>query len=122
MSYKIAKYTDIIYLQSQLLTTSNKSYMTLAQRQAIELICRYSAQLAQTAKKLTDDPEQQALVRHDMINILTPIVGYVEMLSDGWIGSLNPDQASHVEIIQQSVDALRECILTYRTQQWNASA
>ncbi len=112
----INKYTDIIHLQSRLLMDSDKSYLSLSQRQAIELINRYSTHLAIFARQSHTNQQQLDKIRHELINILTPIVGYVEMLADGWIGTLNPDQSDHVDIIQQSVNMLRNVVLLNNVQ------
>jgi|GEM_PF-6938543 len=116
MSDPIQQYTDIIHIQSRLLMDSNKTYLSMSQRQAIELINRYSSQLAAAAKQASPDDKCYETVRHELINILTPIVGYIEMWMDGWIGKLNPDQSAHVEIIHQSVYELRRVILAYRVE------
>ena len=112
----INKYTDIIHLQSRLLMDSDKSYLSLSQHQAIEFINRYSTHLAGVARQAYNNQHKFEVVRHELINILTPIVGYIEMLSDGWIGIMNPDQCDHVEIVRQSVNALRDVILVHRFQ------
>lgn len=116
MSRTLQQYTDIIHIQSRLLMDSNKTYLSMAQRQAIELINRYSAQLVTSAKQAAPEDKHYDSVRHELINILTPIVGYIEMLSDGWIGKLNPDQVAHIDIIRQSVFELRRVILAYRAE------
>lgn len=112
----INKYTDIIHLQSQMLMDSNQTYLGLAQRQAIELINRYSMQLASVAKQNMQEQSQYDSVRHELINILTPIVGYIEMLSDGWIGVMYPEQKTHIDIIHRSVNNLRDVIMKHQFQ------
>lgn len=112
----INKYTDIIHIQSEMLMSSNQAHLGLAQRQAIELINRYSMQLATIAKQVTVNENEYDNLRHELINLLTPIVGYVEMLSDGWIGVLDSDQQAHIEIIHHSVNDLRDTILKHHFQ------
>lgn len=112
----INQYTDIIHIQSEMLMSSNQTHLGLAQRQAIELINRYSMQLATIAKQVTLNKSEYDSLRHELINLLTPIVGYVEMLSDGWIGALDFDQQAHIEIIHHSVNDLRDAILKHHFQ------
>ncbi len=112
----ILKSKDIIHKQSQLLLESNQNHLPVSQQNAIERISRYASQLAITAQQIGITHDQEIILRHEMINILTPIVGYTEMLADGWVGHLNPDQMQHIELIQHAVGMMRQSILSYRKQ------
>lgn len=114
MPAPIKRYTDVIHIQSKFLMDSKEIFLTLAQRQAIELINRYSLQLATIAEQGVTANASIDDIRHELINYLTPIMGYSEMLFDGWIGELNPDQRSHIEIICQAIRDLRDVILKRR--------
>lgn len=116
MKKLINQYTDIIHIQSRLLMDSDTSYLSLAQRQAIELINRYSTQLAGVARKPSVHSDDFESTRHELINLLTPIVGYIEMLSDGWIGALSVDQTERLNIIHETVYALQDVILAHGFQ------
>lgn len=116
MSDLIKHYTDIIYMQSRLLTDCSQVYMNLGQRKAIENVNAYTQELIkflnnheQTHPHLTEES-----MRHELINLLTPIVGYVDMLADEWIGSLNPEQFQHVDLIYQNVHSLQQYVLSQR--------
>lgn len=116
MSETINKYTDIIRVQSQLLTDSKLTHMSLAQRQAIELINRYAVQIVNMTNAYESGTSNMDCdrLRHELINTLTPIVGYSEMLVDEWIGTLATNQQKHVEIIHQNVQSLRTYIQSYQ--------
>ncbi|MEM9953975.1 MAG: histidine kinase dimerization/phospho-acceptor domain-containing protein [Chloroflexota bacterium] len=110
----IVQYTDIIRIQTRSLVDSDKTYLTTTQREAIERIHQYTEQLAFTANRVAHTSDEHKAIRHELINILTPIIGYIEMLADGWMGRLNPDQMAHVDIVQHASQALRGIILTQR--------
>lgn len=109
----ISRYTDIICVQSQLLTDGDV-YLSATQHQAVKKVVLYTNELLaflkdhhQTHPHLTEET-----IRHEIINFLTPIVGYIDMLADEWIGCLAPNQQSHVEIIYESVHGLRKYVLS----------
>lgn len=105
--------TEIIHKQTILLANDKSP---LSQQDVVNRINRYCTQLTITAQFVATDEDQQIAQRHELINILTPIMGYVEMLADGWIGKLNPDQEQHIDLIQHAVDHMRQSILAFRYQ------
>jgi signal transduction histidine kinase len=82
------------------------------QRQAVATIVRYAGELdnmVSTMSALT--PERMGkMIRHEFLNLLTPLLGYAEMLREGWIGALDQHQQTLVENISASAHELRDSV------------
>jgi hypothetical protein len=116
MQHLLENYIAIILAQSTLLLEPGSKPLTELQKNSIVLIDRYSQELNRAVKNSENlsELEMQRFVRHELLNILTPIVGYIEMLADGWIGRLSPDQSAHVEIISYAVQDVLSIIASQK--------
>ncbi|NPA92209.1 MAG: hypothetical protein GXO56_00840 [Chloroflexi bacterium] len=51
-----------------------------------------------------------ANISHELRTPLTHLIGYLDLLGDGFLGDLNPDQAKAIEVMQRSADRLYRLI------------
>jgi signal transduction histidine kinase len=112
MQQVLDRYICIILSHSAMLLEPSDTPLSELQRNSISLIQKYTNELynALNTSEALSEQEMLRFMRHELLNLLTPIVGYVEMLQDGWIGKLNPDQSSHIEIISYAVQDVLEII------------
>jgi signal transduction histidine kinase len=112
MQQVLERYIGIILSHSALLLEPSDNPLSDIQRNSIGLIQKYTNELnsAISRSEALSEEEMRRFMRHELLNLLTPIVGYVEMLQDGWIGKLNLDQSSHIEIIAYAVQDVLEII------------
>ena len=112
MQHLLESYFAMILAHSALLLEASDSPLTEIQKSSITLISKYTEELKQSVKKteILSETEMHRFLRHELLNVLTPIVGYIEMLADGWIGKLTPDQAAHIEIIYYAVHDVQSII------------
>lgn len=102
----------IILAHTALLLEPSDNSLTEIQKNSVSLINHYTQELQQAVKQNENlsESEIRRFMRHELLNVLTPIVGYVEMLADGWIGKLSPDQEAHIEIISSAVQDVLQII------------
>ncbi|GAB5494616.1 MAG: hypothetical protein Phog2KO_48310 [Phototrophicaceae bacterium] len=115
MAETIAKYADIIYMQTHILIDPSL-HLNAEQSRVVRCINTHTQQLLnflRTYEHIQPNLTEEN-IRHELINILTPIVGYIDMLADEWIGSLTTQQFNHVELIYQCVQALKQYVLSQR--------
>ena len=112
----ISRYADIIYMQTHILLDPNQVPLNVQQRKAIRSINTHTQDLIEFLKthEETHPHLTEETMRHEIINILTPIVGYIDMLADEWIGKLTAIQFNHVELIYQCVQSLKQYVLSHR--------
>ncbi len=51
-----------------------------------------------------------ANISHELRTPLTHLIGYLDLLGDGFLGDLNPDQTKAIEVMQRSADRLYRLI------------
>ncbi len=85
------------------------------QRQAVATIVRYAGELDTISSDMSAlTPERmRKIIRHEFLNLLTPLLGYAEMLREGWIGTLDQHQQTLVENISRGAQELRD-----RVREW----
>jgi signal transduction histidine kinase len=107
----IANYNKLILSHAALLLESDTALNPM-QLNAVRLIDKYAQELSQSLQDnaALNENDMRRFMRHDMLNLITPILGYGEMLSDAWMGKLNPDQSAHIEIILNAVYDIQELI------------
>lgn len=113
MSKTIYRYTRAIIETSHDLMQADSEHISPSQRQVIDLIDRYTLQLIQAYNQgnLIPVAQRQSYFRHVLIDILTPIVGYTEMLADGWLGQLHAEHADAVRRLLYQVRGLMDYII-----------
>lgn len=108
----IDNYNQLILTHVNVLLDANDTSLNEMQLNSLGLIKKYTQDLTlaiQTNEALPAT-EIARFMRHDLLNLLTPVVGYAEMLSDGWIGKLDAEQSEHMKIILYAVHDLLKLI------------
>ncbi|MEL6308897.1 MAG: hypothetical protein AAFV98_20150 [Chloroflexota bacterium] len=113
MSKTIYRYTRTIIETSHDLMQPDLEHVSPSQRQVIDLIDRYTLQLIQAYNQgnLIPVAQHQHYFRHVLIDILTPIVGYTEMLADGWLGQLHTEHEDAIGRLLYQVRGLMNYII-----------
>jgi signal transduction histidine kinase len=96
----IEDYNKLILTHVAMLLEAKPS-LNAMQLNSIVLIDKYTQELSKSLQQSAQlsESDKRRFIRHDIFNLITPILGYAEMLSDAWLGNLDPDQSAHAEII-----------------------
>lgn len=118
MSDIVGKYADIIYTQAHTLTETNLVCLNPQQCRAVKNIKKNTKSLMiflATYEQTHPNLSKEAL-RHEIIDKLTPIIGYSDMLADEWSENPKDNQVYHFKLINQCVTALRKHLLTQHNE------
>src|SRR5688500_13691611 len=97
----IENYNQLILTHVAMLLEPTDVSLNATQLNSVALIHKYTQELSRSLQESStlSESDMRRYIRHDVFNLITPILGYAEMLSDAWLGKLNPDQQAHAEII-----------------------
>jgi signal transduction histidine kinase len=104
---------DILIYANTIIATSKTllrdSQLSAKQREVIGVISRAANEFVRIYNDCMAMPFEQFAreLRHEIMNPLTPIRGYTEMLLIGMIGTLTPEQQEFVQQIAESGNLLR---------------
>lgn len=83
------------------------------QRMTMRRIHRYVVDLDATFANVGDQLSRQQ--RYQMIDLVTPVQGYVEMLYEGWLGDIHTTLQADIVYLRQLVQQMND-ILTGKDQ------
>lgn len=109
MTNLISRYIHIITQETNVLLKDEINQLNPIQCNTIHSIHEYINQLCVASIMLSEASYNEA-VRHQLLDLLTPISGYVEMLADGWMGELNLEQRDRINLIFAAVHRLTHYI------------
>lgn len=112
MQRLIGNHNQLILKHVNVLLDTDGTKLNELQLSSLTLIKQYTQELAAAIEEKDSVPNNEIarFIRHDLLNLLTPVVGYAEMLSDGWVGALSDEQSEHMQIILHTVHDLLKLI------------
>ena len=111
----INRYIHIVTQESRSLINDKFEKLNPIQAQTIQSIINHSEDLCLFISKL-EEKDTGSTNRHDLLNMITPISGYIDMLSDGWMGDLNEQQHDRIQLISLAVYRLIDYVQSYPTE------
>jgi len=117
----VNRYIYIINHEANTLLENKFETLTPLQNSVILSILKHTDELSSSAS-LLDESHHTNRIRHELLNLITPISGYIAMLSDGWMGDLNEHQLDHVHLIVLAVQRLTEYIRNYTVENTEQAA
>jgi hypothetical protein len=113
MKHLISPYIHVITQETNALMEDKVDELSPMQCKIIHSIHQYTDQLL-IAAETVNETSYDDVERHKLLDLLTPIVGYVEMLADGWMGNFNASQQhERVNLIIAAVRRLADSVRSH---------
>lgn len=112
MSSLVSRYIHVITQETKALMTDNVDKLSSKQCDVIHSIHQYTDQLSLATERIAETGYND-VVRYKLLDLLTPISGYVEMIVDGWMGDLNARQNDRINLIAAAVQRLTNYVRSY---------
>lgn len=114
----INRYVHVITEEAHALIENKYEKLNPLQKEVVQSILEHTKELSMLM--LIGQAKDE--LRHELLNVLTPISGYVDMLSDGWMGKLSEEQIDRVKLINVAVRRLTEYVRSFPVVHENASS
>lgn len=111
MSSLVSRYIHVITQETKALMADDDK-LSPKQWLIIRSIHQNTDQLLIATEKVGETGYNE-VIRYKLLDLLTPISGYVEMIVDGWIGDLNSRQVDRINLISAAVQRLTNYVRSY---------
>lgn len=108
----INRYIHVINQEATVLLDNKFERLTPLQIEVIHSLLQHTQELSLALTTLVKT-QKSVKIRHELLNLMTPISGYVEMLSDGWMGQLSEQQLDHIKLMVVAAHRLTEYVRKY---------
>lgn len=115
MTAFISQYIRIINQEARNLLDNKFEALNPIQVNVLQSILKHTEELSLEAIAI-EETQRRDHVRHELLNLMTPISGYIDMLSDGWMGDFSEQQSDSIKLISLAVQRLTEHIRTFATK------